>query len=258
MRALRTLSVLFLLFLLAAPPSLARRDAFTDQQKQQLKSVNTVLIEVIALTDKGPADTAPFRDLVTKRMSDLGYQTLSDPAQPHDVVFWVKCEQHKVWEGTMASGGDADVPDSPARLWKGPACQLAYFIDGKKMGWRKEVRTDFADAEQAAAAAKADDAGAYAMSKLRERLAEYEFPILITAEWGQEERLFKLYDDPAVSSARKVKVIGALGQMFSTQAVPRLVEGLNSNDLEIAKASALALGNIGQKDSVPGLIRTMN
>ncbi|HEU4683792.1 MAG TPA: HEAT repeat domain-containing protein [Nitrospira sp.] len=235
----------------------ARREFLTDQQKEQLKKIDRVLLDVIAIVDKGPADAAPFRDLISRRMTELGYQVQSDPSQPHDVVFRVKCEQHKVWEGTMASGGDADLPDSPARLWKGPACQLSYVLDGKKMAWRKEVRTDFADAEQAAEAAKAPDAGAYAMDKLRERMEEYDFPILITAEWGQEERLFKLYDSPDTPSARKVRVIGLFGHLFSTKAVPRLLEGLKSLDLEIAKASALALGNIGQKDSVPVLIETM-
>jgi hypothetical protein len=182
---------------------------------------------------------------------------LTDPAQLHDVVLKVKCEQRKTWEGTTNMGSDADLPDSPSRVWKGPACQLSYVLDGKKMGWRKEVRTDFADAQQAADAAKAGDPAAYAMSKLRERLEDYDFPALITAEWGQDERLFKLYDDPATPSARKVKLIGLFGHLFSTKAVPRLLAGLKGDDEEIAKASALALGNIGQKDTIPILIQTM-
>jgi HEAT repeat protein len=45
--------------------------------------------------------------------------------------------------------------------------------------------------------------------------------------------------------------------MFSNEAVPRLLAGLKGPDLEIAKASALALGNIGQKDTVPALVETM-
>jgi HEAT repeat protein len=95
------------------------------------------------------------------------------------------------------------------------------------------------------------------MSKLKERLEDYDFPALITAEWGQEERLFKVYDDPATPSARKVRLIGLFGYLFETKAVPRLVTALKGDDIEIAKASALALGNIGQKDSVPVLIETM-
>ena len=247
-----------LLFPLLVPSAgEARRETLTDQQKQHLKKIDHILVELIVLTDKGPGDTAPFRDLISKRLSELGYTVQFDPSQPHDVVLRVKCEQRKVWEGTMASGGDADLPDSPARLWKGPACQLSYLFDGKKTAWRKEVRTDFADAQQAAEAAKDGDPSAFAMSKLKERLADYDFPALITAEWGQDERLFQLYDNPSTPAARKVKLIGLFGYLFSENAVPRLLVGLKGNDIEIAKASALALGNIGQKDTIPILIEAM-
>jgi hypothetical protein len=251
-----TLSSLALLVLLVSP-GWARQESRTPEEKQKLEKIDRVLVEVIALSDKASTDPAPFRDVVTKRMQEFGYTVVTDPAQPHDVVFNVKCEQHKIWEGTTKMGSDADLPDSPSRLWKGPACQLSYVLEGKKMPWRKEVRTDFADAQQAAEAAHAGDPSDYAMSKLKERLEDYDFPALITAEWGQEERLFKLYDDPATPAARKVRLIGLFGYTFEAKAVPRLVTALKGDDLEMAKASALALGNIGQKDTVPTLVEVM-
>jgi HEAT repeat protein len=173
------------------------------------------------------------------------------------VEFKVKCEQRKVWEGTTTMGSDADLPDSPSRIWKGPACQLSYLLGGKKTGWRKEVRTDFADALQAAAAAKAEDPGAFALAKLKERLEQYDFPVLVMAEWGQDDRLLKLLADPATGQSRRVQIISVLGYIFSTKAVPRLLVDLKGTDLETAKAAAVALGNIGQKDSIPALIEAM-
>lgn len=245
------------LLALLVSPAAARQESLTAEEKQKLEKIDRVLIEVIALSDKGSTDAAPFQEVVTKRMQEFGYTILTDPAQPHDVVFNVKCEQHKIWEGTTKMGSDADLPDSPSRLWKGPACQLSYILDGKKMPWRKEVRTDFADAAQAAQTAHAGDPADYAMIKLKERLEDYDFPALITTEWGQEERLFRVYDDPATPSARKVRLIGLFGYLFETKAVPRLVTALKGDDIEMAKAAALALGNIGQKESVPVLIETM-
>jgi hypothetical protein len=245
------------LVVLLVPPVWARQESLTPEEKHKLEKIDRVLVEVIALSDKGAVDAAPFMDIVTKRMKEFGYTTVTDPSQPHDVTLNVKCEQRKTWEGTTKMGSDADLPDSPSRLWKGPACQLSYFLDGKKMAWRKEVRTEFTDAQQAAGAAKAGDPSDYAMTKLKERLEDYDFPALITAEWGQEERLFKLYDDPSTVAARKVRLIGLFGYLFETKAVPRLLAGLKDSDMEIAKASALALGNIGQKDTVPVLIETM-
>jgi hypothetical protein len=251
-----TLSSLALLILLVSP-GWARQESMTPEEKQKLEKIDRVLVEVVALSDKGSADAAPFREVVTRRMREFAYTIVTDPAQPHDVTFNVKCEEHKIWEGTTKMGSDADLPDSPSRLWKGPACQLSYILDGKKMAWRKEVRTDFADAQQVAEAAHAGDPSDYAMRKLKERLEEYDFPALITAEWGQEERLFKVYDDPATPSARKVRLIGLFGYTFEIKAVPRLLTALKGDDLEMAKASALALGNIGQKDTVPTLIDVM-
>ncbi|HEY6084121.1 MAG TPA: HEAT repeat domain-containing protein [Nitrospira sp.] len=248
-----------LLFLTILLPSAgwSRQESAPPEQKAKLKKVDRVLIEVLALSEKGPLNASELMEVVTKRMKEFGYTVVTDPGQPSDVTFVVKCEQIKTWEGTTKIGGDADLPDSPSRLWKGPACQLTYLFEGKRMSWHKEVRTNFSDAKQAAEAAHAADPAAYAMAKLKERLEDYEFPALITAEWSQEDRLFKVYDDPATSVARKVKLIGLFGHLFSTDAVPRLLAGLKGNDMEIAKASALALGNIGQKDTVPILIETM-
>lgn len=247
----------FLLLIGLVTDGWARRESLTPEQKSQLEKIQSVLVDVLAIGDKGALDAEPLRQVVITRLKEFGYTVTTDSGQPHDVLFRVKCEQHKTWEGTTNMGSDADLPDSPSRVWKGPACQLSYLLDGKKMGWRKEVRTDFSDAEQAAQKENAGDPAAYAMAKLKERLEDYDFPALITAEWGQEERLFKLYDDPATPSARKIKLINLFGYLFSTESVPRLLAALQGPDIEMAKAAALALGNIGQKDTIPVLVKTM-
>ena len=53
-----------------------------------------------------------------------------------------------------------------------------------KIKWQKEVRTEFEDAVAAAQAAQVADPGLYAMAKLQEALAMYDFPLLLAAEWG--------------------------------------------------------------------------
>lgn len=232
----------------------ARRESLNDQQKERLRSVQRVLLDVLAITDRGQADAAPIRQTVGKGLSDLGYTIVSDAAQPHDVVFKVKCEQRKVWEGTMASGGDADLPDSPLRTWKGPACQLTYLLDGATTQWKKEVRTDFADAVKAAGDAQAGDAGTFALRTLQARLEDYDFSVLVTADWGQEDRLIRLLQDGRTGSARTVRIIQSLGEMFSFKAVPQLQAALKDTDPDISKAAALALGNIGHQESIASLV----
>ncbi len=246
---------LFLLILgiigMAPGSGWAYRESFTQQQKEQLAKIQTVLIDAVALTDKGAVDAKPIRDLASGRLADLGYAIVTEDSKPHDVVFKVKCEQRKTWEGTTPMGGDADLPDSPSRLWKGPACQLNYVLGSMKIKWQKEVRTPFEDAVEAAKKANTDDPGAYAMTQLTGLLEQYDFPVLLAAEWGHADRLLKLLDTQGTNQLRKLRVISLLGDLMSDEALPKLKEALQDKDL--AKQAAVALGNIG-RDGIPLLI----
>jgi hypothetical protein len=240
-----------LLPLLQPDAARAYRDYFTPEQKAQLAKIQTVLVDVVALTDKGSVNPGPIRDVVAGRFSEIGYTVVTDPSKPNDVVFKVKCEQRKTWEGTTASGGDADLPDSPSRVWKGPACQLNYTLGNMKIKWQKEVRTDFEDAADAAQKANAGDPGEYALTKLTGLLGMYDFPVIVTADWGQADRLLKVLDNSKGNQMRRLKIISLLGEMLADSALPRLKEALK--DKELAKQAAESLGNIG-KDGIPVLI----
>ena len=158
MRVALLLSTLaFTVVALSTPPAWAYRDYFTPEQKALLDKVQTLRIDAIALTDKGAVDAVPIAELVARRMGDLGYAVVAGADTPHDVVIKVKCEQRKTWEGTTAGGGDADLPDAPSRLWKGPACQMTYLLGTMKVQWQKEVRTEVEDVGQAAQSANAGD-----------------------------------------------------------------------------------------------------
>jgi hypothetical protein len=250
---LSTLAVGFVA--LASSPAGAYRDYFTPDQKALLDKIQIVRVEALALTDKGAVDPAPITELVTRRMGELGYTIVGEANKPYDVVIKVKCEERKIWEGTTTSGGDADLPDAPSRLWKGPACQMTYLLGSIKVKWQREVRTEFEDAELAAQSAHAGDPGTYAMGKLREALETYEFPLLLAAEWGQPERLLKLLDRSDTPQARKVKIISLLGEMQADEALPKLKEVLKDRDL--AKQAIGAMGNLG-RESIPLLVEIMN
>jgi hypothetical protein len=232
-------------------PALAYRDYFTAEQKAQLSKIQTVLVEIVVLTDKGDATGDHIRQLVMRRMGELGYAVTADSNSPHDVLLRVKCEQHKTWEGTASAGGDNDLPDAPSRLWKGPACQLTYNLGAMKVKWQKEVRTDFEDASQAAQSAQGSEPGMYAMKALHDALEKYPFPLLLTAEWGQPDRLLKFMDSPQVTQLQKLKIISLLGEMEADEALPRLKEALKDKDL--AGQAAVALGNMG-REGIPLLV----
>ena len=251
-RSASTTAAAFLILILGTVSSAwAYRDYFSEAQKAQLGKIQTVLVEAIALTDKGAGNVDGIREVVMRRMGELGYAVTADPRSPHDVLVRVKCEQRKTWEGTAAAGGDNDLPDAPSRLWKGPACQLSYDLGGMKIKWQKEVRTEFEDALQGAQSAHAGEPGTYAMSALRDALEKYEFPLLLTAEWGQPDRLLKLLDAPETGQLRKLTIISLLGEMVADEALPRLTEALKDKDL--ARQAAVALGNMG-KEGIPILV----
>ena len=105
------LSILALIGSVAfSSPVDAYRDYLTVEQKAQLEKIQTVLVEAIALTDKGTVDAGPLADVASRRLAELGYTVVRDAAKPHDATFKLKCEQRKTWEGTTAAGGDADLP----------------------------------------------------------------------------------------------------------------------------------------------------
>ncbi len=246
-RHILTATAVFALLGIATPSS-AYRDYFTSEQKAKLASIQNVLVRAVALTDRGKLDPGPIRDLVVDRLGRLNYTVVTDPSEPYDVVFRVKCEQYKTWEGTAQHGGDADLPDAPARLWKGPACQLTYVLGRMRIDWQKEVRAEFEDPITTAAAAGAEDPGAYAISHLRDVLAQYDFPLFIAAEWGHGERLLAILDRPGVPASRKLRAISLLGEMQADEALPKLREALK--DKRLAKEAAVAIGSLG-RDGIP-------
>lgn len=241
--------------LLYSAPVDAYREYFTAEQKAQLDKIQTVLVETLALTEKGSGDAGPLASVVSRRLSELGYSVVLDATKPHDVVFRVKCEQRKTWEGTAASGGDNDLPDAPSRLWKGPACQLTYALGAMKIKWQKEVRTDFEDAAAAAQAARIGDPGEFALIRLKDQLEHYEFPLFLAAEWGHADRLLKLLDSSEIAVSRKVKIISLLGEMQADEALPKLKQVLQDRDL--AKQALVAMGNLG-REGIPLLVDIMN
>ncbi|MDA0737419.1 MAG: HEAT repeat domain-containing protein [Nitrospirae bacterium] len=245
------ISLLLTLFVLHSSDSLARRTHLTSEQKSQLEKVQTVLVTVLTLTEKGASDSARLQEIVNQSLVNVGYSVVADRTQPHDVEFKVKCEERKTWAGTTSEGGDAELTDAPSRLWQGPACLFTYLLGGKNLGWYKEIRTSFEDPLAKAKAAGAKDSGTFALEQLTTQVFNYDFPVLITAEWGQPQRLLKLLDAPTTSNLRKLKILSSLSHLGATEALPQLTEIMKQKDL--AQEAIVALKGVGE-DSIPMLI----
>ncbi len=253
-RGISVLTCVFICLFLLSDVS-ARRSYFTPEQKGKLEKINTVLVTVLALTERGRGDAAPITEVISRRLQKIGYSVVTDRKEPHDVVFRVKCEERKKEARTTRAGGDADHVDNPARLWKGPACLFTYLLDGRDLGWQKEVRTKFEDVDAAAKAANVKKSGAYALSQLKEILEVYDFPVKITAEWGQDHRLLALLQDPNTSKNRKLTVLSVMTKLQSDEALPYLREIVQDKEMVLEGIAALtATGS----DGIPLLTEIFN
>lgn len=160
--------------------------------------------------------------------------------------------------GTLTSGGDEDLPDSPLHTWKELACQPTYLLDGRSTQWKKEIRTNFPDVITAAKQAEASDPGPFALDHLKHRFEECDFPILVTADYGQEARLLKDLASERTNPARKVRITPSLGEIFSREAAPQLQATLKNPNPDISKAASIALGNIGDRKSTAPLVDVLH
>lgn len=236
-------------------PATAHRELFTPEEKEQLKAADRIRLEALALTDRGAADAGDIASTASARLRTAGYTVVTDPTQPHDVTVKIKCEEHKVWEGTVTSGGDADQLDAASRLWKGPACQITYRINNHASDWRHEVRGE--TGQGTAAKAEKGDTGANVLADLNGRLADDPFPYLLAGAWGQTSRLMKMLDHPSTALAQKTIIIGLLGNMFAVDAIPALSRTLNDKDPALVQSAAVALGAIGHPDCIPLLLEQL-
>ncbi|NKB82439.1 MAG: HEAT repeat domain-containing protein [Nitrospirales bacterium] len=247
-----TYLILFFIVLLVTTDSFARRSHVTPEQKTQLQQATTIYVKTIALTEDGRVDATPLTAIIQTRLEEIGYSVVTNRKEPHDVVFQVKCEERKRWAGTTRSGGDAELADAPSRLWKGPACLFSYRLQGKDLGWYKEVRTSFENATEAARNAKETNPGHYALQQLYLRLQIFDFPVLVSSEFGQTHRLFALLKSPETPKPRKLTILSVLENKKSTEALPYLLDLITRN--EVGEAAIGALAGIGSP-AIPHLIK---
>jgi len=235
----------FLLVGLFGSEGLARRTYLDPEQKTQLENIQTILIHVLALTERGKVDGTVIENVVRQRLEELGYTVVTSRDAPFDVRVNVKCEEQKKWIGTTRAGGDADHVGAPARLWKGPACLFSYQLEGRDLGWYKEARTTFEDSSEAAKMAKAPQSGPYAIQQLAERIQVFDFPVMLAAEWGHDSRLFELLKNPQTTNKRKLRILALLPQVESHDTLPFLQELIQ--DPELAEEAIVALSSTGSE-----------
>ncbi len=215
--------LVILLVLVLSPDRFARRFYITPEQKTQLASIHTILISVLALSEKGLASPDRILGVVQRRFEELGFRVVTDPAQLHDVEFHIICEERKWQQGVTRYGGDAELTDTPDRLWNGPACQLSYRLEGKDLGWHKEAHPSIEDVPLIAQETQALDAETSAFEQLTRELDRLDFPVMLLSEWGHTHRLVELLTAPETPQARQRLILDLFRQFPSSEALPHLL-----------------------------------
>jgi len=252
---MRWSAIIVLLVVTGLPDrSEGRRELMTQDEKTQLKAAQQIHLETVAITDTGRTDPASVAQAASARLKAMGYDVTTDESQPHDVTVKVKCEEHKVWEGTVTSGGDADQLNPASRLWKGPACQITYRTATAKPSWRHEVRVDVPSTQDGKVP---KETGEQVITHLASRLREDPFPLLLAGAWEQSSRLMKVLDDPASTTVEQTTAITLLGTMCAAEAIPSLNRKLHDKDSAVVRSAALAMGSIGHPDCIPPLLNLL-
>ena len=234
---------------------LAEAPPIPNNSAMPLAKIQQVLIETLALTERGLQDSTTLQQVVSERLAQAGFTPVSDAKMPHDVTLRVKCEEQKTWTGPSKHRKGSHPSASASRLWKGPACHISYNQQGQPALWSWEVRTTFEDPRDAAKAAGATNAGLYALQELQAQLAQDEFPLYLAAEWGQAERLIHLYQQATEHLDRRRLILQLLGSLNSPTALTTIEKA--TNNPELAMTAITALGDQGEV-AIPLLVHLID
>lgn len=244
-----------------AGPAAAENDRVLAPKRviPDLATVQTVAVEVGLRTRGGTADPQPVVDVLARRLEEIGYAVVTGAVGPHDGSHAVKvratCEEEPATEShqPLRRSAQASVAgESP----QGPPCLVGYLYGGEPMEWQQVDRIIYTESVQAAKEAAGALAGSDPVARFVRFLEQYEFPLLLSAEWGQVERLRTLLDAPDTPRPRKEKIIALLGELRADPAFQCLMDALE--DEHLAERAARALGNFGGKARAPlmDLLRT--
>jgi hypothetical protein len=201
-----------------------------------LVTAQVLLVESIALTERGLQDSSTIMKTVTEKLSKAGFTVVSSPDHPHDAVVRVKCEERQTWTGPSKLRNTSPAPTS--RLWKGPACHISYRHEGQSPNWSWDVRTPFEHPEEAAKDAGTTDSGTFALQALQAQLAQDDFPLYLAAEWGQSDRLIRLFQQETERD-RRLLILQLLGPLPSPTVLATLQKAVEDPALAITAITAL-------------------
>lgn len=207
--------------------------------RPELTTAQNIFIQARAYDGPVQVDATPILDIMTRRMENFGYTVFTDFPYQRDAEVQIVCTEPKnpfrQIESVESSNNDT-VP---------PPCALHYFFKGQKEEWQRIDRIVFNEGVHATQRAQVHTHGHSLLAFSIRYLEEYDFPLLLTAEWFQVARLSTHLDDPNTPLPRKLKIIDMLGEILGEAAYPCLIDALQQDELK--KRATYSLGFFGKK-----------
>jgi hypothetical protein len=192
-----------------------------------LSLAQIVLVEIHQLAPQALVVPSSVEKIVTERMEELKYTVETDTFSSHDVVVQVMCGERET---------------DP---FNGPPCLFQFRFQGTLMPWIQVERVIFSEGVNTAKQLASRNPTAGPTSLTLSYLKEFEFPLLLSAEWGQVDRLLQTFRSPTTSLSRKAMIMVLLGEIQAEPAFKVLADALEDESLR--PGAARALGEFGER-----------
>lgn len=241
---------LFVLFLFAETFSSAAwgQEILTPKQPiPALVQAQTIALRIKVLKEGIPITPHPLTELITQRFRQVGYDVVTDSQAPHDVTVVFQCEE------PTSIIPSTDSRETDLFQISTPPCLFHYAYHGTPIDWQRIDVIVYNEGIQAIESLNKRNSRYQFEEQVTPISSEYlevlDFPILLSAEWGQVPRLMGLLKNLQTPPSRQKEIISLLGEIQAEQALPSLLNLLKHPTLRIDAAHAL--GSFGSKAQKP-------
>ena len=176
-------------------------------------------------------------------MEELGYTVLTNSLKKYDAVVELDCKnQTPKDDRTLSSVGKRHMN---VFTQEGPPCKLRYLYKRQPIPWQRIDHIIYAEGVKVAKALPSHRLAYSTTSRTIEFLEQYDFPLLLSAEWGHIDRLIRIFHSPKTTHARQKFIIFLLGEIHAMPSFSFLVQTLQKEHL--ITTTARALGHFGEQ-----------
>ena len=234
--------ILALALLVCTYPALSTDIQRAKEHLPGITTAQTIFVEATVPMTTNSIKPNIIRRIFTRRMEEMGFTITTKNTVSHDVMVKIICEDPTQPKGKEPSRLPKMVPPKRNKI-QGPPCFMAYHFHGRPIPWQNINRVVYSEGVNVAKQIALQHPETDFSHTIPLYLEQYDFPLLLSAEWGQAERLIQTFYNQETTDERKSRIISLLGETHPPLAFQFLVNILQ--DDAFAPESARALGHFG-------------